>query len=84
MSEWYEIDANCTNCGKPLRARWGKVKYGFVLSGASPVDVSHADGTDECVIIRKPACYDIWTANRELKKSQRQALENEAPEEGEG
>ena len=78
MSDWHDIDASCINCGKKLRAKWNH-NHGqsFVLSGAYPVMVSHADGTNECVIIKRPTCYDVWTANRELKlaESRGRALE---------
>ena len=66
MYDWHEIDELCANCGKKLVARWAEPWRGYEIQGARPIEVEHADGTTECIIWRKPACPDIFSANKEL------------------
>lgn len=42
MSEWLEIGHGCNYCGKPLEARPGVARGGFVISGYEPMDYRHA------------------------------------------
>lgn len=69
MSEWINIEANCTNCGKPLAVKRAERRLPFTIDGFEPLDARHADGTTECVIRRKPEFYDICHANRLYKEA---------------